>query len=573
MGSAHGGRAGADFRLVGHAGLLIEKERFFNFFKYNRHFNKDRLQPLTMDFGAIIGDSIDYTREALAGRWISWLIFIICTLPMALIPFVFDPNTLVDKASATIHWELIPWPQIVLLLLAGFLLSFITAGYFVRVYRGTSPPPVFDQWGSLYIDGIKLVIVGILWFIPAVIVAAAALGLLLLGFVSSSPSIGLLLSALFLLFISLAIVIITCLYSSLGCIRFARTGSIREGIRFSAINETIRTMGWGTYLFALLVLFAVTIVFSIIAGVLSIIPFVGWVIDLAFNALLSVFLARYMSRVYDHGVNQSSAAVPETAVIFPVSGRSDRTDDESGSARLRTYLFEPETFFRNLTGQPPRYRGPLVIVLVAGIITAISTWITMSWLFSSFLPGLSGMGPEYGFMSILFGIMVAFAAVCAIFGPLAIAIVAGLVFYILAGFFSKGGSLLHTITYAAWGIVPLAVYDLLQIPLFLSLQPGMSITVSPEFYTMIKNSTSASGMDKEVMMHMIIFNQPFYTYAMVSAGLHILAWLCCAWFWIPAVRASCGLEQRQAALIVLVPLLVYLAVTFIPILVTGGHVV
>jgi hypothetical protein len=246
-------------------------------------------------------------------------------------------------------------------------------------------------------------------------------------------------------------------------------------------------------------------------------------------------------------------------------------DDGSGRARLRTFLFEPETFFRNLTGQSPQYRGPFVIVLVTGIISAISTWLTMSWMFSSFSSGLTGTGPEYGFMSSFFGIMVAFVSVCAIFGPLMIAIVAGLVFYFLAGFFAKGGSLGHTITSAAWGIVPLAVSDLLQIPLFISFRPGMSIAISPEFFSVMKNSTSASGMDKQAMMHMITFNQPFYTYTVLNAGLHILGFLSCAWFWIPAVRASCGVEQRQATGIVLVPLLLYLAFTFVPVIVTGGN--
>jgi hypothetical protein len=282
-------------------------------FKYNRHFNKDSLQSFLMDFEALVSESIAYTREALAGRWITWLVFIICALPMALVPFVFDPTRLVDKASATIHWELIPWPQLIILVIAGFLLSFITAGYMVRVYRGTTPPPVFDEWGSLYSDGIKLVIIGILWFIPALVVAAAALVLLLLGIASSSPSIGLLLVALVLLCISLVLILITSLYSALGCIRFARTGSIREGIRFSAITETIRTIGWGTYIIALLVLMVVVILFSVINGILAIIPYVGWVIDLAINPLLSVFLARYMSRVYDHGVLPAPAPAPEAA--------------------------------------------------------------------------------------------------------------------------------------------------------------------------------------------------------------------------------------------------------------------
>jgi hypothetical protein len=247
------------------------------------------------------------------------------------------------------------------------------------------------------------------------------------------------------------------------------------------------------------------------------------------------------------------------------------TRNESGPAWLKKFITDPDAFFCTLAGQPPHYRGPLVIVFTAGILSAISTWLVMSWMFSSVSEGFSGLGPEYRFMSSFFGILIIFASACAVFGALVTAIVAGFVFYILAGFITKGGSLVHTITAAAWGMVPLAFYEMLQIPLFLAFRPGMSVTISRDFFTMMGNSTSASTVDKEAMMNMITFSQTFYSYAMVNAGLHLLAWLCCAWFWIPAVRNTCGVEQRQAALIVLIPLLVYLAVTTGPVLMSGGH--
>lgn len=74
-----------------------------------------------------------------------------------------------------------------------------------------------------------------------------------------------------------------------------------------------------------------------------------------------------------------------------------------------------------------------------------------------------------------------------------------------------------------------------------------------------------------MMEHMVTWNQSFYTCGMISTGLHVLAFLCCAWFWIPAIRNTCAVEQRHAILIVLVPLLLYLTVTIGPNLVTGGY--
>jgi hypothetical protein len=247
------------------------------------------------------------------------------------------------------------------------------------------------------------------------------------------------------------------------------------------------------------------------------------------------------------------------------------TDQETLSQRIRTFLLEPDTFFRQLTEKPVQYRWPLAIALVSGVLAAIATWLMMSWMTSLFIAGFTGTGPDAGIASSIFGIIVLIASVSQILTFFAIPIVAGIGFYFLAGFVSRSGSLSHSFTAAGWGMVPLAVYEALRIPLFLALLPSMSVTVSPEFFTLMKNSSSSSPLDSATLAHMITANPTYYTYTMADAGLHVLAWLCCAWFWIPAVRNTCAVEHRQAVLIVLVPLLLFLALSFGPIFISGGH--
>jgi hypothetical protein len=261
-----------------------------------------------MDYGDLVSESIEYTREALTGRWTTLLVFILCSLPMALIQFTFDPNTLVDEKTAIIRWEIIPWPQIIALCAAGFLLSFILSGYSVRVFRGTTPPPVFDQWGSLYLDGIRYMIVSIIWFIPALIVLGSALALFFFG--GTGPSPGLILAAFLLLLAAFGLIVVADLYCTLGVIRFARTGSIGEGVHFSAISGTIGRIGWVTYIIALLVLFVAGVVFTLIGMVLAFIPFIGWVLVLPVNPFIQVFTARYLSHVYDHGISGVLVTAP-----------------------------------------------------------------------------------------------------------------------------------------------------------------------------------------------------------------------------------------------------------------------
>src|SRR5512135_613198 len=110
-----------------------------------------------MDIGVLLSDSFAYAQEALVGKWTRWAIFIILALPFSLIQFVFDPKKIITGTS--INWGAIPWAQIAILAIAGFILSFFISGYGVRIYRGTKPAPDFNDWAGLFVDGIKLAIV------------------------------------------------------------------------------------------------------------------------------------------------------------------------------------------------------------------------------------------------------------------------------------------------------------------------------------------------------------------------------------------------------------------------------
>jgi len=267
-----------------------------------------------MDYGAIVSDAAGYTKAALIGNPVTWLVFVICSLPFALFKFVCDPKTIFT--GTRVHWELIPWTPIILLCLAGILLSFVISGYIVRVYRGITPPPVFDSWVSLYIDGIKLAIVSIVWLIPAMIVFGLAFVMIIFGAVLGAGSMPSLMGAGFiLLLIGLIVIVITALYAALGAVRFARTGSMKEGLSFSAITGTIQAIGWGTYILALIIMVVLVVLVTLVITLFALIPLVGWVIELVLMPLVQVLSARYISRVYDHSVPQVPAPALEPAAV------------------------------------------------------------------------------------------------------------------------------------------------------------------------------------------------------------------------------------------------------------------
>lgn len=267
-----------------------------------------------MNFEKLINDSLGYTRDTFAGHWGRWLIFVLLGLPFSLMRFVIDPETIITGAE--IHWELIPWGSIAALVIAGILASFFIAGYTVRIYRGTVPAPDFTGWASLFIDGIKLDIVIFVWFLPAILLGLLLVVLLLGGLFPGGlfPGLGsppLILAALLVFLGAMIVIIIASLYVTMGAIRFARTESMAEGWRYSAITGILRRLGWGNYLIALVLLVIIAVLYSIVVSIPAIIPYVGWIIPVALAPFLTVFTARYFTLVYEAGeVPPATAPAP-----------------------------------------------------------------------------------------------------------------------------------------------------------------------------------------------------------------------------------------------------------------------
>jgi len=263
-----------------------------------------------MDNGAIVTSSAEYTKEALWGQWGRWLVFIACGLPMAVIPFLLDPEKLVEGPA--FRWDLVPWTEIAVLACAAFLLSFFLSGYVARVYRGSATPPGFDRWGSLYIDGIRVAVTGFLWFVPAALIAVALLATIFLGIAADGllPAVPAIILVIVLLLLGLVAGIAAVLCSIPGVVRCARMNSIREGIRFSALTDTLRAIGWVNYIVALIVLFAAGIVFFIILSFFSLNEYTGAAASLILTPLYTVFSARYIALVYDAAPAPAPAEQP-----------------------------------------------------------------------------------------------------------------------------------------------------------------------------------------------------------------------------------------------------------------------
>jgi hypothetical protein len=234
-----------------------------------------------MDYANVLDDALTYTKEGISGgadRWTKLIVAILCLgIPMN--------------------------------------------GYVMRIYRGTLPAPEVDKWITLFVDGLKLMIVGIIYSIPILIVWMLAYGSMLMGVISGSmktsamdnwtPNLGLML-------LMYVVEIIVGIILPVASIRFARTNSFSEAFNFSAILDTIKQIGWINYLVAIVLIAVVVgipiciIIFGLIlvGGVIAYLLGFGTLVIFAIVAiavlvllvimpLISVFQARYMTRVYD----------------------------------------------------------------------------------------------------------------------------------------------------------------------------------------------------------------------------------------------------------------------------------
>jgi hypothetical protein len=227
-----------------------------------------------MEYGKMLGDSVEYAREAVWGKWTRWILLIVSTIIFPLL-----------------------------------------LGYVMEIYRGTKPAPELEHWGKLFIDGLKLIVAWIIYMIPVIVVVLLFGGWAVFSaiqqvtmsgnpdYFTSNPELLIPLIGTFLigLFIAVVLALIISIIATIGIIRMARKERFGEAFNFSGIFETIRTIGWGRYILALIVLFIVMMVFWFILAIIMAIPYIGLLIYLVLIPLLSLFQARYLAMFYNEG--------------------------------------------------------------------------------------------------------------------------------------------------------------------------------------------------------------------------------------------------------------------------------
>lgn len=255
-----------------------------------------------MDSKRRVIDAMEYTRSIFIGRWSRWIFFILLLLPGCLAAVLCDTqcNCSGEQGDLLI-------PAFFLSLVLASILFLPLMGYCARIYRGTTTlPPEFDNWGSLFIDGIKITATCILWSLPALILSLTLGGLALAFCITGQADGVLLIQGLLVTLLLVAAFVLMLLYSNMGVIRCAQTNSILEGLNIPSITRTIKGIGWVEYLIALFILIVpYFIITSILESAfnthLSIYHIINGCVIIPFYL---VFAARYMTQLYNQGESQ-----------------------------------------------------------------------------------------------------------------------------------------------------------------------------------------------------------------------------------------------------------------------------
>jgi len=232
----------------------------------------------------MLGDSLGYAKDGLVGHWKRWILLVISTIIFPLM-----------------------------------------MGYIMEIWRGKKPAPEPEQWGKMFIDGLKLLVAGLIYAIPVILIILIFGGFALFSAFQAAAMSGdpnyftthmqdlMPIVAGFMIGLAIAIIvaIIIGIFSAIGFIRMARTEAFGEAFNFGAILETIGKIGWGSYILALIILFVVGGIISLVLNLFSMIPFIGWLIWLVLLPFLIIFEARYMCMVYEStGEKPASPTAP-----------------------------------------------------------------------------------------------------------------------------------------------------------------------------------------------------------------------------------------------------------------------
>lgn len=218
---------------------------------------------------------------------------------------------IVDNITNSLKYPLNDWTKILILTVISIIpiVNFMSAGYMLRIIKstlaGVDEVPGFDDLGELFIDGIKILIVSIVYMIVPLIIYFVALFPLMLSD-PSNPSALLSGIAIVILLIDVIVSIIFALVLYPAIVNMALYDSeIGAAFRFSEVLNRIKAIGWGDYILWIIAILITSFIVGIIAGIIGailIIIIIGPLLWIVASAYLTMFQARSIGLLFSESL-------------------------------------------------------------------------------------------------------------------------------------------------------------------------------------------------------------------------------------------------------------------------------
>jgi hypothetical protein len=203
------------------------------------------------------------------------------------------------------------------------IVDFIALGYYARIVRdspSSKSAPKLERYGDMFVEGLKIFIVGIIWLIIIGIIAAIIAIPFVAAAVFSSISNPMsffssgwifALGALAIIFAIVAFLL--GIFAFMGVIHMVKTNSFGKAFAFVEIYKMIGKIGWIRYLASFVVFFIVLAIVGALNGSLG--P-IGWVVGAVLSVLAGLFISRTIGLMYDNaaGVTAQPSAVQQAPV-------------------------------------------------------------------------------------------------------------------------------------------------------------------------------------------------------------------------------------------------------------------
>lgn len=167
-----------------------------------------------------------------------------------------------------------------ILIFLSFLIipMFLVYGYLLRAIRGSldeaSEPPVFEDWGELFIEGLKAWVIGLIYMLIPLIVMFVTVGTAVLAFATGTESGAA--AGFGSLFFGFGITVILALVFGYvgvaGIVNFAKEERFGAAFDFDTLKQVIFHREYA-------IAFLVAVVVFIVASLVNAIPFFGWLLS------------------------------------------------------------------------------------------------------------------------------------------------------------------------------------------------------------------------------------------------------------------------------------------------------